>query len=327
MDYLLHLAVIVGAVAVYLLMPRRRGLGRGLGAFAAVVSGASLVGYLATRTAAAQPGVYFYLFLIIASAAGIAVITHPRPVYSALYFVLVVLASSGMFLLLAAEFMVVAMIIIYAGAILVTYLFVIMLATLPQSSHEAEGAPVYDRVAREPLPAVALGFVLLAVMGGIVYSPDMPDTPRRHIAPTDLEIAIKDAPREVMRVLRTRKIGEEGTTVVDPGLNLDAVSYAWRDHDALVVTLPDDGGEITLDALPDGDLRIEAAGFSMTAPSDHELVRAIRGQVTNVDRVGVTLFEGHTLGVELAGIVLLLAMVGAIVIARKRLPEPTPTAS
>jgi len=50
---------------------------------------------------------------------------------------------------------------------------------------------------------------------------------------------------------------------------------------------------------------------------DSELLREFVG---NIDHVGLNLFEAHTLGIELAGGILLLAMVGAIVIARQRIP-------
>ena len=42
--------------------------------------------------------------------------------------------------------------------------------------------------------------------------------------------------------------------------------------------------------------------------------------VPNIDNVGLNLFRGHTLGIELAAVILLLSMVGAIVIARQPVP-------
>jgi NADH-quinone oxidoreductase subunit J len=100
---------------------------------------------------------YFYLFSSIALLASARVITHTRPVYSAIYFLLVIVSVAAMLVLLSAEFVAVALIIIYAGAILVTYLFVIMLAQQP-------GLPIHDRRAREPFAAVLAGFVLTAAM-------------------------------------------------------------------------------------------------------------------------------------------------------------------
>jgi NADH-quinone oxidoreductase subunit J len=102
---------------------------------------------------------YFYLFASIAVVAAVRVVTHPRPIYSALYFVLVVLAVAALLVLQGAEFLAIALVIIYAGAILVTYLFVIMLA-------QQGGSPLYDRNAREPFLAVLAGFVLMAAIAG-----------------------------------------------------------------------------------------------------------------------------------------------------------------
>ena len=91
-----------------------------------------------------------------AIAAAVRMITHPRPVYAALYFVIVVLSSAALFLLLEAEFMAFALIIVYAGAILITYLFVLMLAhQAPQPGAEF-GQPEYDRVPREPAAAATV---------------------------------------------------------------------------------------------------------------------------------------------------------------------------
>ena len=55
-------------------------------------------------------------------------ITDKNPVYSALWFALVTLAVCGLFLLNSAPFLAASTIIVYAGAIIVTFLFVIMLA-------------------------------------------------------------------------------------------------------------------------------------------------------------------------------------------------------
>ena len=89
-------------------------------------------------------------------------VTHPRPVFAAIWFVVVVVCSAGLFLLLDAEFMAFSLIIVYAGAILITYLFVIMLA---QEATGTAGEALYDRLPREPIAALVVGFVLLASIG------------------------------------------------------------------------------------------------------------------------------------------------------------------
>lgn len=115
--------------------------------------------------------VYFWLFSAIAVASAVRVISHTKPVYSALYFVLTVVASAGLFVLLWAEFMAAALILIYAGAILVTYVFVIMLAAQARSGSmsEAQEGAEYDRVSREPLLASAAGFLLMGVVLFVIF--------------------------------------------------------------------------------------------------------------------------------------------------------------
>src|SRR5687767_4621627 len=115
--------------------------------------------------------VYFWLFSAIAVGSAVRVISHTKPVYSALYFVLTVVASVGLFVLLWAEFMAAALILIYAGAILVTYVFVIMLASQARSGTmtEAQDGAEYDRTSREPLLASAAGFLLMGVLLFVIF--------------------------------------------------------------------------------------------------------------------------------------------------------------
>lgn len=104
----------------------------------------------------AQYGVVLTLALISLWSA-LRVVTHQKSVYSALYFVLVIIATSGMLLVMNAEFLAMATVIIYAGAILVTYIFVIMLAQKP-------GVANVDSQSREPFFGIASGFVVLAII-------------------------------------------------------------------------------------------------------------------------------------------------------------------
>ena len=66
-----------------------------------------------------------------------------------------------------------------------------------------------------------------------------------------------------------------------------------------------------------------AGDLAASIPLDTELSTGrtlggeLAGSIGNIDRVGIALFEGHALGIELAGVILLLSMVGAIVIGRK----------
>jgi NADH-quinone oxidoreductase subunit J len=102
--------------------------------------------------------VWFTLLALIGLVGALRMITHAKPVYSALYFILVVVATSGLLILTQATFLAAALLIIYAGAILVTYIFVIMLA------QQAGGPAPYDQRAREPFIGIVTGFILLAVL-------------------------------------------------------------------------------------------------------------------------------------------------------------------
>ncbi|MCL2640549.1 MAG: NADH-quinone oxidoreductase subunit J, partial [Phycisphaerales bacterium] len=112
------------------------------------------------------PPAYFYLFAFVMIAGAVGVVCQPKPVYAALYFVLVTLAGAGIFVLLMAEFMAVVLIIIYAGAILVTYVFVIMLASQNSSGTES---PEYDRLASNPFVAVLVAFMLVGAILQVLY--------------------------------------------------------------------------------------------------------------------------------------------------------------
>jgi NADH-quinone oxidoreductase subunit J len=193
--------------------------------------------------------IYFWIFAAIAIFGALRVVTHPRPVYSALYFVLTVFASAGLFILLEAEFMAAALVLIYAGAILVTYVFVIMLAS--QASSDTSPTPAqkmaeYDNVSREPLAAVSIGFALMGVLLFLIFD-------------------------------RAAGFGPPS-------------------------------GPMPLSAGPDGS---PAVIVSVTGPTQE---------------LGMYLFRNQLVQLELASLILTVAMVGAIVIARRRVMVNEPTA-
>ena len=264
MIYALYIASAFGAVSLLLMMPRRGFTPVALG----VVLGALALGgfwlYLARQMPAtlglesAALG-YYYVFSAIAIFAAARVITHTRPVFAALWFIMVVLAAAGLLLTLSAEFIAAAIVIIYGGAILVTYVFVIMLAA-PASASAAQAAGHYDRVAREPVAAVIVGHLLLATLLTVFFEPMTPN----------LAGAADDKADAVVEEVLTKR-------------------PAQRLADRLV-----DGGQEAPQAL---EAELE--------------------QVDNVERVGLDLFRSHPLGIELAGVILLVALVGAVVIARQ----------
>jgi NADH-quinone oxidoreductase subunit J len=78
----------------------------------------------------------FYFFASIAVAASLMVIAQRNPVYSVLLLIASFGALSGLYILLEAPFVAVIQIIVYAGAIMVLFLFVVMLLNAPHEDTE-----------------------------------------------------------------------------------------------------------------------------------------------------------------------------------------------
>jgi NADH-quinone oxidoreductase subunit J len=235
------LCVIAGVGTLLLLPGHRPASSRALGGVL-ITLGFLILAALALHSAVGPSvGIYFWIFSIIAIASAIRVVTHPRPVYSALYFVLTVFASAGLFVLLAADFLAAALILIYAGAILVTYVFVIMLAaqaTVGPGGGALAGLAEYDLTSREPLVATCVGFALMGVITFLVF--------------------------------------DKADGLTEPRPLIDS---------------------------PAGQVVPESA---ITGPTQ---------------ALGEYLFHHQLVNVELAGLILTLSMIGAIVIARRRVAE------
>ena len=82
--------------------------------------------------------ILFFLFGAISLIGAIAVISFRHPIYSALSLIVTFFAQAGLFILLGAHFVAAVQVIVYAGAIMVLFLFVIMLLNLGTLS--AKGA-------------------------------------------------------------------------------------------------------------------------------------------------------------------------------------------
>ncbi|MBC5767155.1 NADH-quinone oxidoreductase subunit J [Ramlibacter albus] len=70
---------------------------------------------------------FFYLFSAILLIAAFRVITARNPVYAALFLVLAFFQASAVWLLLKAEFLAISLVLVYVGAVMVLFLFVVMM--------------------------------------------------------------------------------------------------------------------------------------------------------------------------------------------------------
>ena len=71
--------------------------------------------------------IFFYLFSSLLLFAAFRVITARNPVHSALYLVLAFFQASGLWMLLNAEFLSITLVLVYVGAVMVLFLFVVMM--------------------------------------------------------------------------------------------------------------------------------------------------------------------------------------------------------
>ena len=71
--------------------------------------------------------VTFYFFAAVMVFAALRVITARNPVHSALFLVLAFFTAAGLWMLLEAEFLAIALVLVYVGAVMVLFLFVVMM--------------------------------------------------------------------------------------------------------------------------------------------------------------------------------------------------------
>src|ERR1700688_2626944 len=110
-----------------------------------------------------QPGMqpvattfFFYFLSGITLVSGVFVITRKNPVHSALALILGLLAQAGLYLMLYAPFVAGVQIILYAGGIMVLFLFVIMLVSIDRSIRERQFNSQW-----------VVGIVAAAALGGL----------------------------------------------------------------------------------------------------------------------------------------------------------------
>ena len=106
--------------------------------------------------------VVFYMFGAVLLASALAVITARNPVHAALFLVLSFFTASAIWLLLRAEFLAITLVLVYVGAVMVLFLFVVMMLDI-NLERLREGFWQY-------LPLGALVGVLMAFeMGTVLY--------------------------------------------------------------------------------------------------------------------------------------------------------------
>jgi NADH-quinone oxidoreductase subunit J len=340
----LLLALVAGSSAIYLLLPRPRPYpslwGAAAGAIALLVAGTFIVrtGVLKAET------LLFYVFSGCALLSGALLVTQHRPARAALSFALVVLSVSGLFLLLAAPFLAAASITVYAGAIIVTFLFVIMLA-------QQAGMDDADSRSREPLLSTLTAFLLL---GALVYVLQLSyakhDTVRvlddllariQRVQETGDDFTSSQIHKELTAPLleeinSQEKKGVAAIELLDVRDRIEPLTTDWpsTNSDAAAKRLAKVAHELKQARQRHGFLQASGAISRVplsdqSGPAANEPPEQLRygsdGRPLvphdNAAYLGRSLFTDYLLPVELGGVLLLVATVGAIAIAHRDHPE------
>lgn len=107
---------------------------------------------------------FFVILAVVSVVTAILVILQRNPVTSAIYLIMTFFALAGIYLLLNAQFIAVIQVLVYAGAIMVLFLFVIMLLNLEKEKK------VIARHRLQKFMGVVLGVVLLGQIGLVFQS-------------------------------------------------------------------------------------------------------------------------------------------------------------
>ena len=106
--------------------------------------------------------VLFYVFSAVLVLASIRVITAPNPVQAALFLVLAFFQAAGIWMLLKAEFLSIVLVLVYVGAVMVLFLFVVMMLDI-HTAKLRDGFWGYLPV------AATIGGVIVVEMASVIW--------------------------------------------------------------------------------------------------------------------------------------------------------------
>jgi NADH-quinone oxidoreductase subunit J len=116
--------------------------------------------------------ILFYVFAAVALASAVVVIAQRNPLYSAFALIVTMCALSAIFGLLGSPFIAALQVVVYAGAIMVLFLFVLMLLNVKREDHEVERGWGLKGA------AFLLGGILVAQVGLVLHGAGMGMAPR-----------------------------------------------------------------------------------------------------------------------------------------------------
>ncbi|MDP9009703.1 MAG: NADH-quinone oxidoreductase subunit J [Pseudomonadota bacterium] len=164
------------------------------------------------------PTILFFIFATVLIGAALGVILSRNPVYSALLLVLCFFNAAVIWVLLDAEFLGIVLVLVYVGAVMVLFLFVVMMLDVNLEQLRK------DFVGYWPLAVAVAGFVVFAMINVIVV---------KHLGGADLQTA----PALAANYSNTRSLGVELFTRYAYPSQVAAVILLVASIAAIVLTL------------------------------------------------------------------------------------------
>lgn len=310
------ICAVLFAAGVYLLVPPR---GRGKQFLCGgVLAGLAVVLFLFPTLQHLPAAPAFLLLEGLAVLGGLGTITSRSPVYSAIWFASSLLAIGALLLMNGAQFLGLATVAVYAGAIVVTFLFVLMLA-------QPEGHAVYDRIGWGWFPALCAaigGSSMVAIVSAGLFVGGQPTDTAALVLQEQVAKAIVDRANQA-RANQARPGVADRVSVADAVTEASILDAEIRPQanggTILEVTLSPGSG-----LLERGEAGFATAirsaladqGSSAIDPSTQIRIREQDILATDhVARLGGELFGRHLISIQVAAVLLLVALVGAISMA------------
>lgn len=228
--------------------------------------------------------ILFLLFGVGALATALTMLLHPNPVRAALFLVLNLFCVAVLYLLLNAYFLAAVQVVVYAGAIMVLFLFVIMLLNL--------GTPdrTKDRLRAQQPFAVLAGLVLAGALGVSIV--------------TATQFPVLDAQGNPPE---TKKVSKAATKVVP----------------ASAAGAPPSTGPNSTGMEDSSDIALDEAAPEPTGLPD--MPTAQQGTVAGIGKHLYSPNLPYLFPFEVTSILLLVATIGAVVLAKRKMPGEEPT--
>lgn len=298
----LLIGVVLGALGLLLMLPRGTYAARAAGSVLGMIGFGCIAAAMPWSLGWSERIIFWGLALITLSGAAAAV-SMRSPVYSAVWFSFSLLGASGLFFYQGAQFLGVANIAVYAGAIVVTFLFVLMLA-------QPEGLAIYDRMSWGWFPkllSVTVASSLVVLLTMLILRPP-----------------VEEARWQVARALPLL-LDTDGKPLLRDDQLVAVRQTTTAPETALRITLRGDLDPSRLEELNEKfPLAIDQVAPHLDTRRLELVFLPPNGDVLHREHMahlGAEIFSRQLLAIEIMGTILLAALIGAVTIVSHGSPR------